>query len=102
MSVLEADHAPPSSAEVNNVRGRGGSTFHVVLAFLQGRHFVRATDHAQLEECRSQWPRGLRLELSSSAPTLRSWIQIPLEAWMFVCIYSDCFVLCVGSGLTTA
>jgi hypothetical protein len=31
---------------------------------------------------RSQWPRGLRHELSSPAQTLRSWVRIPLEAWM--------------------
>jgi hypothetical protein len=41
--------------------------------------------------CRSQWPRGL----SSLAQTLRSWARIPLEAWMSVCDYSFCSVLCV-------
>jgi hypothetical protein len=30
--------------------------------------------------CRSQWPRSLRHELSSSAQTLGSWIRIPLKA----------------------
>jgi hypothetical protein len=29
--------------------------------------------------CRSQWPRGLRHELSSPAPTLGSWVRIPLR-----------------------
>jgi hypothetical protein len=29
--------------------------------------------------CRSQWLRGLRHELSSPAPTLRSWVRIPLR-----------------------
>jgi hypothetical protein len=28
---------------------------------------------------RSQWPRGLRHELSSPAPTLRSWVRIPVR-----------------------
>jgi hypothetical protein len=28
---------------------------------------------------RSQWPRGLRHELSSPAPALRSWVRIPLR-----------------------
>jgi hypothetical protein len=28
--------------------------------------------------CQLQWPRGLKHELSSSAQTLESWIQIPL------------------------
>jgi hypothetical protein len=36
--------------------------------------------------CRSQWPRGLRHELSSPLPTLRSWVRIPLEAWTLVCV----------------
>jgi hypothetical protein len=43
----------------------------------------------------SQWPRGLRHELSSSAQTLGSWVRIPMEAWMSVCVYSVCAVLCV-------
>jgi hypothetical protein len=38
--------------------------------------------------CRSQWSRGLRHELSSSAQTLGSWVRIRLEAWMSVCVYS--------------
>jgi hypothetical protein len=29
--------------------------------------------------CRSQWPRGLRHELSSPASTLRSWVRIPVR-----------------------
>jgi hypothetical protein len=50
---------------------------------------------------RSQWPRGLRHELSSPARTLRSWARIPLEAWMSVYFYSVCAVLYAGSGLAT-
>jgi hypothetical protein len=42
----------------------------------------------------SQWPRGLRHELSSLARMLGSWVRIPLKAWMFVCV-------CIGSGLAT-
>jgi hypothetical protein len=38
--------------------------------------------------CRSQWPRGLRHEMSSSGQTLGASIRIPLEAWMFICVYS--------------
>jgi hypothetical protein len=37
-------------------------------------------------ECRSQWPRGLRYELSSPAQTLGSLVQIPIDAWL--CLYS--------------
>jgi hypothetical protein len=42
--------------------------------------------------CRSQWPRGLRNELSSPAQTLLSWFRIPFKAWMSVSVYST-FVL---------
>ena len=45
--------------------------------------------------CRSQWPRGLRRR-SAAARLLRSWIQIPPGAWMFVCC--ECCVLS-GRGL---
>jgi hypothetical protein len=41
--------------------------------------------------CRSQWPRGLRHELSSLARTLGSWVRIPLKIWMSVCA----FILCL-------
>jgi hypothetical protein len=34
--------------------------------------------------CRSQWPCGLRHEMSSPARTLRSCVRIPLLAWMCV------------------
>jgi hypothetical protein len=30
--------------------------------------------------------------------TLRSWVRIPIEAWMSVCLYCVCAVLCVGSA----
>jgi hypothetical protein len=50
------------------------------------------------ERCRSQWPRGLKHELSSFARTLGSWVRITLEAWMSLCVYSA-FVS--GSGLAT-
>jgi hypothetical protein len=36
------------------------------------------------ERCRWQWLHGLRYGLSSPARILRSWVRIPLEAWMFV------------------
>jgi hypothetical protein len=47
----------------------------------------------------SQWPHGLRHEMSSPDQTLGSWVRIPLEAWMSVCVFSVCAVLCAGSGL---
>jgi hypothetical protein len=53
---------------------------------------------ADIRSCR---PRGLRHELFSPAQTLGSWVRIPLEAWMYVCIYSVCPVLCEARGLAT-
>jgi hypothetical protein len=45
---------------------------------------------------RSQWLRsGLRHELSSPAQTLGSWVRIPLEARMSVCVYSVFMLSCV-------
>jgi hypothetical protein len=49
----------------------------------------------------SQWPLGLRHEMSSPAWILESWVPIPLEAWMFVCVYPVFVLSCVGSGLAT-
>jgi hypothetical protein len=50
---------------------------------------------------RPQWPRGLRHEISSPAWTLGSWVRIPLEAWMFVCVCSVFVLSSVSSGLAT-
>jgi hypothetical protein len=38
---------------------------------------------------------------ASPAETLGMWVPIPLEAWMSVCVYSVCAVLCVGCDLAT-
>jgi hypothetical protein len=46
------------------------------------------------------WPRGLTHEHSSPARTLGSWIRIPLEAWMTVCVCVRS-ILCAGSCLAT-
>jgi hypothetical protein len=45
-----------------------------------------------------QWTRGLRHELSSLDRTLGSWVRIPLETWMSVCVYS---VFVLDSGVAT-
>jgi hypothetical protein len=47
---------------------------------------------AKLEYRLSQWPRGLRHELSSLARTLGSWAEIPLKAWMSAL---GAFILCL-------
>jgi hypothetical protein len=41
---------------------------------------------------------NLFVNSSSSYISRLQWVQIPLEAWMFVCIYSVCVVLCAGTG----
>jgi hypothetical protein len=56
---------------------------------LSGLRLKRLRDKiikCQMLMCRSQWSHGLRHELSSPAPTLRSCFRIPLGAWMFVCV----------------
>jgi hypothetical protein len=45
--------------------------------------------------CWSQWPRGLRHQLSSLARTLGSWGRIPFKAWMSVWVYSMFVLFCV-------
>jgi hypothetical protein len=42
---------------------------------------------------RSQWPRGLRHELSPLARTLGSWVRIPLKTWLSVLCAFILFVL---------
>jgi hypothetical protein len=37
---------------------------------------------------RSQWPHGLKHELSSLTRTLKSRVRILVKAWMFVYVYS--------------
>jgi hypothetical protein len=39
--------------------------------------------------------------MSSPPDTLGPWVRIPLEAWISLCIYCVCVVLCVGSDLAT-
>jgi hypothetical protein len=63
--------------------------------------FLTRLSPVKVKLCRSQWPRGLRHEPSSPARTLGSWLRMPLEAWMSVCVYSVCVVLCVGSDPAT-
>jgi predicted amino acid-binding ACT domain protein len=50
---------------------------------------------------RSQWRNSLRFELSSPAQVLRLWVQIPHEAYMFMCLFCVYIVLRVGRGLTS-
>jgi hypothetical protein len=47
-------------------------------------HFTLRDDNQGTS--RSQWPRGLRRELSSPARTLGSCVRIPLKKCMSVCV----------------
>jgi hypothetical protein len=53
-------------------------------------------------KCRSQWPPSLRNEQSSAAQTLGSWVRTPLEALIFVFVYSVFVLSCVGSDLAAS
>jgi hypothetical protein len=50
-----------------------------------------------IKQCtsRSQRPHDLRHEPSSPARTVGSWIRIPLNAWMSLCVYSVFVLSCV-------
>jgi hypothetical protein len=48
-----------------------------------------------INQCRSQWPRGLRHELSSSARMLRLWVRISLA---LVCVF---ILFVLGNDLET-
>jgi hypothetical protein len=86
----------PTFLHFNTLKPNSYYMYHLPLhyeisAFCTHRLFMRG----------SQWLRGLRHELSSLARTLGSWVRIPLQAWMSVCVYSVCVVLHVGSRLAT-
>jgi hypothetical protein len=53
--------------------------------------------HSYAGDGPSEWPRGLRHEMSSPARTLGSRVRIPLQPLMSAFI----LCLCVGSGLAT-
>jgi hypothetical protein len=65
-----------------------GNTMSVLIKCQS--HLPRKTASI-INEGRSQWPRGLRHELSSLARTLGSWVWIPLKALVSVCA----FILCL-------
>jgi hypothetical protein len=45
-----------------------------------------ALKHSSPINSQSQWPRGIRHEMTSLARTVELWDRIPLKAWMFVCV----------------
>jgi hypothetical protein len=98
----------PNTGSGNTVRccTRYRETFKIVIFCIKianvwrimTKYFIVGTEffhHSYKQECRLQWPRVLRHELSSPAQTLGSWVRIPLEAWMSVCVYSVFVLSCV-------
>jgi hypothetical protein len=65
-------------------------TRHDVFSFVEQTDFTytdyRISD-GKGSGRQSQWPRGLRHELSSFARKLGSWVRIPLKVWMSVRVY---------------
>jgi hypothetical protein len=47
-------------------------------------------NYTKFARSRSQWSSGLRHELFSPAPTLRSWVRIPLRHG-YLCVFCVCF-----------
>jgi hypothetical protein len=58
-------------------------------------HNHQSLARLQVADGRSQWPSGLRHELSSPAPTLRSWVWIPLRhgGLCVFCVRFFCFYI---------
>jgi hypothetical protein len=57
-------------------------------------HCVTTVNYNPYKINADQWPRGLRLEMSLHAQTMRSWVPIALQEWMSVRVYCVCVVLC--------
>jgi hypothetical protein len=74
---------------------------HLVGTFWPSSIHETVKQQEQYHVRRSQRPRGLRHETSSSALTLGSWGRIPLKVWMSVWVYSVFVLSCVGSGLAS-
>jgi hypothetical protein len=74
------------------LRGSCISRRFLTCAFKTISKSVKIISHRFLLR-RSQWPRGLRHELSSLARTLWSWVRIPLEVWMSLRLFCVCVVI---------
>jgi hypothetical protein len=95
MQILKFITYPAETRALNKLRNNHYFEQQNLLVSVNGiRHYSNSIP----PECRSQWLRGLRYEMSSLALSVGSWVLIPLKVWMFA------FILCclVGSGLATA
>jgi hypothetical protein len=71
---------------------QGLSVLRTGRALLPQKHFSVSTTHFS----RSQWPSGIGHELFSPAPTLRSWVRIPLRHGC-LCVFCERFFLFLHS-----
>jgi hypothetical protein len=62
---------------------------HVVPADFECEEVPIIRDGSKMPMKHTQWPRGLRHELSSPAPTLGSWGRIPLRHGC-LCVFCVC------------
>jgi hypothetical protein len=78
------------TVEYSKSLATGGNMIILLLfQWIKAQPFIAVLNSSRYEpERRSQWPRGVRHELSSLARMLGSWVRIPLKAWMSVCFYS--------------
>jgi hypothetical protein len=56
---------------------------------------IQVIRRSKVPQGRSHWPRGLRHEQTSPDRTLGSWVRIPLNASLSVCVYSVFLLSCV-------
>jgi hypothetical protein len=75
---------------------------HVILRpiLLMGpnENYHTRMDGLSCTDGRSQWPRGLRHELSFPARTLWSWVRTPLKPWVFAFILCLCCPVYLATG----
>jgi hypothetical protein len=57
---------------------------HFFPSVLESNFLTKLLKVVHTAYCRSQWPRGLKHEMSLPARTLGSWVRTPLWARMFV------------------
>jgi hypothetical protein len=91
---------PPSQFQIFSSAPRSQTSTIYVLPWARETEFHTHTKQ-QIKlyltifyPCRSQWPSSLRQVLSSAARTLGLQVRILLGAWMYVCVFLCCVVLC--------
>jgi hypothetical protein len=90
--ILHVGWLSPNYTPLNWKRNlRSHRCENITISSLVLWYFVSVTK----DDDRSKWPRGLRHEVFWSAQILGSWVRIPLETCMSVCVYSVFVLSCV-------